>query len=108
MNTYGYCFSFDDPDGWENPAVGLRVKRVVVGSLEARLVEMQVSAKHPEWCEVGHGGCVVEGVLEVEFNDRVARYGAGDEIAIPPGVAHRHRPRAVSCRVRMMLVDLPG
>ena len=101
-----YRVAFDDPDGWESPSQGVRVKLVTHGATSLRLVEMLDTAKHPEWCEVGHSGCVVDGVLEIEFQNGVVRFEAGDGIAIPPGRKQRHRPRAVSERVRLALVDV--
>ena len=69
---------------------------------------MLQSATHPEWCCVGHAGCVIEGTLEVEFDAGAVRFEAGEGIAIPPGEAYRHRPRAISSRVRLALVDTPA
>jgi quercetin dioxygenase-like cupin family protein len=107
MEREAYRVSFDDADGWESPSEGVRIKHAVHGSAKLRLVEMTASATHPEWCEVGHCGCVIEGVLEVELTNRIVRFEAGDGIVIPPGFAHRHRPRAASERVRLTLVDSP-
>jgi quercetin dioxygenase-like cupin family protein len=101
-----YRARFDDPEGWESTGEGVRVKRVRNGPAELRLVEMLSSAKHPEWCEVGHSGCVLEGVLEIEFDAEMMRFEPGDGIVIPPGREHRHRPRVVSGRVRLALADL--
>ena len=101
-----YRASFDDAKGWEHLSKGIRVKRVSNGAACLRLIEMHSTAEHPEWCETGHSGSVVEGVLEIEFDDGVVRFEAGDAIVIPPGREHRHRPRAVSARVRLALVDL--
>ena len=55
-----------------------------------------------------HAGAVIEGFLEIEFRGEVVRYQAGDAILIPPGPEQRHRPKAVSGRVRLALVDWPG
>ena len=100
-----YQLRFEDPSGWESPSDGVRQKRSKAGPAELRLVEIEDSAEHPSWCEVGHAGCIVEGVLEIEFDGETVRFAAGDGILISPGVAHRHRPRAVSKRVRLALVD---
>jgi quercetin dioxygenase-like cupin family protein len=99
-------FRFSEEEGWECPSKGLRVKWCRNDSAAMRLVEMTPSAKHPEWCELGHCGCVVEGVLDIEFENGTLRFEAGDAIVIPPGVSHRHRPKAASNRVRFVLVDL--
>ena len=93
-------------ESWLSPRPGVRVQVVEEDGARLRLVEMLDSAEHPEWCEVGHAGAVIEGALEVEFEDGTVRFEAGDGIVIPPGPAHKHRPRAVSSRVRLALTDL--
>jgi quercetin dioxygenase-like cupin family protein len=103
--TARYQLRFEEPEGWESPSKGVRQKRSKVGPAELRLLALEDSAEHPHWCEVGHAGCVVEGVLEIEFERETVRFEAGDGILIPPGAAHRHRPRAISKRVRLALVD---
>jgi len=95
---------FDDPHGWQDGS-GNRSKVFSDGAASLRLVELTPEANHPDWCETGHSGCVVEGVLEVEFDDHVERYETGDAILIAPGPAGRHRPRALTGRVRLVLVD---
>ena len=102
-----YQARFDDAEGWESPSYGVRIKRVSNGSATLRLIELTPAAAHPEWCETGHSGCVVEGELEIEFKGGGVRFRAGDGIVIPAGAQHRHRPRAISERVRLALVDLP-
>ena len=102
-----YRLGFDEPDGWETLATGVRSKRVRRNQVELRLLELTKEAQHPHWCVVGHSGCVIDGVLEVEFDGGVVRYEAGDGLLIPPGEAHRHRPRALTVRVRLALTDYP-
>ena len=103
-----YRARFDDVEGWESPSHGVRVKRLSNGPASLRLIEMLSTAEHPEWCETGHSGSVIEGEIEIEFDGGVVRFEAGDGIVIPPGREHRHRPRAISTRVRLALVDSPG
>ena len=103
-----YRASFDDPSDWQSTGPGVRSKLVHQGPVKLRLLEMTDSASHPEWCEVGHAGIVVEGVLEIEFDASVVRYDVGEAIVIPQGRAHRHRPKALTARVRLALVDYPG
>lgn len=100
-----YRIAFDAPHGWESPASGIRIKRATNGPASLRLIELLSTASHPDWCETGHSGCVVEGLLEIEFDSCVVRFEEGDGIVIPPGTDHRHRPRAISERVRLALVD---
>jgi quercetin dioxygenase-like cupin family protein len=102
-----YRLRFDDLEGWESNAPGFRFKRQTNGAAGLRLVEMLSSASRPDWCVTGHSGCVLEGTLEMEFDNEVVRFQAGDGMVIPPGAAHRHRPRAITDRVRIAVVDHP-
>ena len=102
-----YRLRFDDPEGWESTAPGVRFKRRANGAAGLRLVEMLSSASHSDWCTVGHSGCVLEGTLEMEFDNEFVRFEPGDGMVIPLGEAHRHRPRAITDRVRVAVVDHP-
>jgi quercetin dioxygenase-like cupin family protein len=42
----------------------------------------------------GHVSYVIEGEMEIEFDDRVEKYRAGDGLVIPAGMMDRHRPKA--------------
>lgn len=100
-----YRLAFDDAP-WEPALNGTgRMKRLVRGSKTFRLVEMTPASLHPEWCEIGHVGLLVEGDLEIEFAAETLRYKAGDALHIPSGFAHRHRPRALSGRAQMFLIE---
>jgi quercetin dioxygenase-like cupin family protein len=103
-----YRLRFDDLEGWESNAPGVRFRRRTNGAAGLRMIEMLSSASHPDWCIVGHSGCVLEGTLEIEFDHEVVRFQAGDGMVIPPGQAHRHRPRAITDRVRIAVVDHPA
>jgi len=103
-----YRLQFDDPEGWESNVPGFRFKRRTNGAAGLRLIEILSSASHPDWCVTGHSGCVLEGTLEIEFDHEVVRFQAGDGMVIPPGPAHRHRPRAITDQVRMAVVDHPA
>jgi quercetin dioxygenase-like cupin family protein len=48
---------------------------------------------------------MLEGEMEIEFDDRVVVFRAGDGIFIPPGEKHRHRPKAISETVRVIFVE---
>jgi quercetin dioxygenase-like cupin family protein len=99
-----YRIRFDSLD-WICPRPGARFKRLIEGDTQVRLVEFRPELSHPEWCTVGHAGCVLEGVLELEFADQTLRFEAGDGLLIPSGEAHRHIPRALSERVLLLLVE---
>ncbi|WP_375201575.1 cupin domain-containing protein [Hyphococcus sp.] len=91
---------------WE-PALGgsARLKRVARGGKVFRLLELTPASNHPDWCEARHMGFVVEGDLEIEFAAKTVRFTAGDAIIIPDGAGDRHRPRALSGRALMFLIE---
>jgi quercetin dioxygenase-like cupin family protein len=94
---------------WQTSAAGVRFKLRHIGTQQLRLVEFSRDLDHPHWCTTGHLGYVVEGEMEVEFVGGRIAYKAGDGVAIPGGEADKHRPRALSDRVRLVFVeDAPG
>jgi mannose-6-phosphate isomerase-like protein (cupin superfamily) len=84
---------------WQASSAGVRFKVRQVGAQQLRLLEFSRDLDHPHWCTTGHLGYVVEGEMEVEFEDGRVVYQAGDGVAIPAGEADKHRPRARSDRV---------
>jgi arsenate reductase len=90
---------------WEMSTSGVRSKTQAVGSQQLRLLEFTRDLHHPHWCETGHIGYVLEGELEIEFEGAAIAFRAGDGISIPPGLSDRHRPRALSERVRLIFVE---
>jgi quercetin dioxygenase-like cupin family protein len=95
---------FDDLP-WQTSPAGVRFKVQRDGARQLRLLEFTPALMHPHWCVAGHMGYVVEGDLEIEFDDRVEAYRAGDGVLIPAGPSDRHRPRALSGRVRLIFVE---
>lgn len=100
-----YRVAFADQE-WQ-PALGgtARLKRMVRGGKVFRLVELTPASAHPHWCEVGHVGMIVEGDLELAFDGDMVRLSAGDALCIPHGSADRHRPRALTERALMFLIE---
>lgn len=91
---------------WEPALDGTaRLKRVVRGGKVFRLVELTPATSHPNWCEVGHVGMILEGELEIEFDDWTIRFNAGDALSIPHGPGDRHRPRALTEHALMFLIE---
>lgn len=89
---------------WETPMPGVRQKAAVRGGKKLRFVEY--TREMPEhWCKKGHIGCVIDGRLEVEFQDGVHVFGPGDGVLIPAGEAHRHKARALTDVVRAVFVE---
>jgi quercetin dioxygenase-like cupin family protein len=89
---------------WSSPMPGVREKRHANGNRVLRLVEY--SQDMPlHWCKKGHVGHVVEGVLEIEFADRVVLAEAGACLFIPSGSAHAHRAAAKTPTVTALFVE---
>jgi len=100
-----YRIEFDGV-GWEPTLNGTaRLKRVTRGGKILRLVELTPNSEHPDWCVIGHVGMIVEGEMEIEFDRETVRFFAGDALRIPAGENHCHRPRALSDRAVMFLIE---
>lgn len=94
---------FDEVE-WESPIPGMRQKVLRGEGLRVRLVEY-TGAMEPHWCERGHAGCILEGMLETEFDDGIEILTAGDGVLIPDGARHRHRARVLTGPVRALFVE---
>ncbi len=93
-----YKIEFDELQ-WQEPELGIRLKSFENENQQVRLIELSKGFSHPEWCEKGHVGYVLEGELEIEFESRIESYACGDVIFIPEGAEHKHRP---SCKGDMV------
>lgn len=99
-----YKVVFDTMD-WETPADGVRQKVFKQGDKSLRLLQFTRDLNHPEWCTVGHTGYVLDGTMEVVFEDQNITYKKGDGIIIPFGKRARHIPRAITDSVMLLLID---
>ncbi len=100
-----YRVAFSDVD-WEPTLEGTaRLKRVARAGKVLRLVELTPATAHPHWCEIGHVGMIVEGDLEIDFDGEKIVFQAGDALVIPDGAKDRHRPRALTERAVMFLIE---
>jgi mannose-6-phosphate isomerase-like protein (cupin superfamily) len=90
---------------WETSPAGVRFKVQKVGARQLRLLEFSRDLEHPHWCTTGHLGYVLEGAMEVEFSTGSQVFREGDGVAIPSGEVEKHRPRALTDRVRMIFVE---
>ena len=90
---------------WQQLLPGARAKVHRDGSKQLRLVEFTSEFVEPHWCERGHIGFVVSGILEVDFRGQVIRYPEGSGIIIPPGSESGHKARSVTPVVRLVLVE---
>ena len=90
---------------WETSPAGARFKVQKIGALQLRLLEFSRDLDHPHWCTTGHLGYILEGEMEVEFASGSQVFRAGDGLAIPAGDVEKHRPRALTERVRMIFME---
>jgi quercetin dioxygenase-like cupin family protein len=89
---------------WESPLEGVRHKYIEQNNVRMRLVEY--SKEMPlHWCEKGHYGYVIEGQMEIEYENERIIYKAGDGIFIPDGSDHRHRGKALTDKVLVFFVE---
>jgi len=115
---------------WVEGAAGARYKVFKHEGKQIRLVEFTKSLRakrsnlDEDWCRKGHIGYLLEGKLEVEFDvawascpctegqatgrmpvGRVVTFKAGDGVFIPAGETHKHKARAVTEVVRLVMVE---
>ncbi len=89
---------------WESPVKGVRHRVVRQGDKQLRLVEYTRDME-PHWCEKGHIGYVLEGQLEITFENEKLIYNPGDGVFIPSGAEHKHSGRVLSEVVRVVFVE---
>jgi quercetin dioxygenase-like cupin family protein len=89
---------------WESPIEGVRHKYVDQDNLRLRLVEYSKEMP-PHWCEKGHYGYVIEGQMEIEYENEIIIYMPGDGIFIPDGPDHRHRGKVLTEKVLIFFVE---
>jgi ethanolamine utilization protein EutQ (cupin superfamily) len=98
-----YIVDFDSLP-WQSPMPGVREKRCSVDGRALRLVEYSQSMA-PHWCVKGHIGHIVDGVLELEFVERVITASTGDRLFIPGGSQHAHRAVPKTAKVTALFVE---
>lgn len=79
MKDYRIDFTLLD---WESPMDGVRQKVITHHGKKLRLIEFFKSMP-PHWCERGHFGYIVDGRIEIEFQDGVRVFEQGDGVFIP-------------------------
>jgi quercetin dioxygenase-like cupin family protein len=90
---------------WETPAEGVRFKAYEQGGRKLRLVEFSKEFVEPDWCTKGHIGYVLEGQIEIDFDGQAIVFGPGDGVFIPAGEEHKHKGKALTDVVRIILVE---
>ena len=57
----------------------------------AALLEFAPGFEDPHWCERGHAGYVLSGLIELDLEDRKETMIAGEGFWLDPGTKHRAR-----------------
>ncbi len=83
---------------------GVRHKIFQFQDKKLRLVEYS-SDMEPHWCDRGHVGYILDGQFQIEFNDGVRVFNAGDGVVIPDGPDHKHRATVLSKVVRAIFIE---
>lgn len=90
---------------WQTPAAGARFKAHEQAGRKLRLAEFGKDFIEPDWCVHGHIGYILEGQLEIDFSGAKVSFNPGDGIFIPPGEQHKHKGRAITETVKLILVE---
>jgi quercetin dioxygenase-like cupin family protein len=91
---------------WEASSAGVRFKiHRIDDHRQLRLLEFTRELNHPHWCTTGHIGYVLEGEMEIEFDHGSEVFRAGDGVVITQGEKEKHRPKALTGRVRLIFVE---
>jgi len=98
--------SFDEMS-WEATGSGVREKKIVIGDISVRMLKIDDSLEHPEWCVTGHTGFVIDGslVLNIDGNKKLLEKG---DVFVVNGSdpSHRHIPMVPEGgQVQLLLVE---
>jgi quercetin dioxygenase-like cupin family protein len=86
---------------WQTPMIGMRHKFIDQNGIRLRLVEYSKDMP-AHWCEKGHFGYLIEGKMEIEFENLKEIYKAGDGIFLPNGPGHKHTGKVSSVRLKLL------
>lgn len=90
---------------WEDAGPCCRVKRIVRGTQQIRLVEFQKGFEEDGWCEYGHAGFVLQGAINIQFSNQTIAANEGDVVWIPAGYDTRHRAHVIGESVQLVLFE---
>jgi quercetin dioxygenase-like cupin family protein len=102
MSTHHIAF---DELPWESTAEGQRFKAFRQDGRQIRVMEMSPEFEEISWCSKGHIGYVLEGVLELEFDAETLICHEGDGFCVPAGPNDKHKARALTPIVRVVMVE---
>lgn len=78
---------------WENPIDGLQFKQYSNNGQRIRLLKFTDLYDDSLWCDRGHTGMVLEGIVDFIFDNKIERMQMGDAFQIPDGVKYRHKTK---------------
>ena len=90
---------------WQQIRPDVRQKIYCEGSRQIRLIEFKASDGPEHWCETGHIGYVLKGMLSISFNGEVIAFKAGDGLFIPSGAASKHRAVAIASGTQLLMIE---
>ena len=88
---------------WETPADGVKFKAYQQGGRKLRLVEFAKEFVEPDWCTKGHIGYVLQGQMEIDFDEKKVVFDAGDGLFISTG--KKHRAKVLTDVAKVILVE---
>jgi len=89
---------------WETLMPGLNQKCFNSMNKRTRRVEY-TKEMSPHSCGKTHCGYVIDGMLEIKFENETVVYTPGDFIVIPGGEEHKHVGRTLTEKVRVVYVE---
>jgi quercetin dioxygenase-like cupin family protein len=89
---------------WTSGTSGVRQKVFRANNGQLRLVEYS-KAMHQHWCEKGHTEYVLNGKMEIEFENEAQTYSAGDGVYLPSGSEHKHVAKVLTDTVTVVFVE---
>ncbi len=90
---------------WKIPFEGIKHKYLDQENIRVRLVEYDRNMP-PHWCEKAHYGYLLNGIMDIEYDNQVIRYVKGDGIFIPAGKEHQHKAIAITENVKVIFVEM--
>ena len=89
---------------WASPTKGIRQKVFRAHDVQLRLVEY--SRTMPQRCgEKSHVGYVLDGKMEIKFENETQEYSAGDGVYLPSGSKHKHMAKMLTDTVTAVFVE---
>jgi len=99
----GYKKDFKDIS-WVSPMEGINFKALKDDKKQLRLVEYSNNME-PHWCNKGHMGYVLQGEMEIVFDNEKIIVSTGDGLLIPDGEKHRHMAKVLSDKAILIMVE---